>query len=315
MSRPSAGDRLRRLLALLPWLAANDGATVNEISERFGITATQLEEDLTVIWYVGLPPYTPDQLIDVEFDGERVSVNLGSYFRRPLRLTPDQALALVAAGQSLLSVPGSDTEGPLARGLAKLATALQVDPGDAMAVHLGETGTETLDRLREAVRRGRRVSLDYYSYGRDERSRREVDPHRIWAEGGNWYLSGHCHTAEGPRVFRLDRIAAVEVLDQPVSTEPVDGETAVFNPGRDDARVTLALGTEAEWVVDYYPHDGVEDGPDGRRRVALPVASERWLEQLLVRLGPAAEVVAVDGDLPTDAAADAARRVLARYRR
>ncbi len=315
MSRPSAGERLRRLLALLPWLAANPGATISEISERFGISAKQLEEDLSVIWYVGLPPYTPDQLIDVELDGDRVSVNLGSYFQRPLRLTPDQALALVAAGQSLLSVPGSDREGPLARGLAKLATALQVEPGEAMAVHLGDTGTETLDRLRDAVRDGRRVALDYYSYGRDERSRREVDPHRIWAEGGNWYLSGHCHTAEGPRLFRLDRIAAVEVLDQPVSTQPAEGETAVFNPGSDDARVTLDLDAEAGWVVEYYPHDGVEDRPDGHRRVALPVASERWLEQLLVRLGPSAQIVAVDGDLPADTAARAARRVLARYRR
>jgi proteasome accessory factor C len=315
VTRPSAGERLRRLLALLPWLATNRGATIDEISERFGISAKQLEEDLAVIWYVGLPPYTPDQLIDVEFDGDRVSVNLGSYFRRPLRLTPGQALALVAAGQSLLSVPGSDTEGPLARGLAKLATALQVEPGDAMAVHLGETGTETLDRLRGAVGDRRRVAIDYYSYGRDERSRREVDPHRIWAEGGNWYLSGHCHTAEGPRVFRLDRIAAVEVLDHAVSTQPTEGETAVFTPGRDDARVTLDLDPEAGWVVDYYPNDGVEEQPDGHRRVALPVTSERWLEQLLVRLGPAAQVVAVDGDLPADTAARAARRVLARYRR
>jgi proteasome accessory factor C len=315
MSRPSAGERLRRLLALLPWLADNDGATVTEISERFGISAKQLEDDLSVIWYVGLPPYTPDQLIDVEFDGDRVSINLGSYFRRPLRLTPDQALALVASGQSLLSVPGSDSEGPLARGLAKLATALQVEPGEAMAVHLGETGTETLDDLRSALRDGRRVAIDYYSYGRDTRSRREVDPHRIWAEGGNWYLSGHCHTAEGPRVFRLDRIAAVEVLDDAVSTEPAEGETAVFNPGRDDASVTLDLDPEAGWVVDHYPHEAVEEQPDGHLRVDLPVASERWLEQLLVRLGPMAEVVAVDGDLPVDAAAQAARRVLARYRR
>ena len=129
MSRPSAGDRLRRLLALLPWLADHPGSTITEIGERFGIDPKQLLDDLNVVWMVGIPPYTPDQLIDLEIDDDRVTVNLGSYFRRPLRLTPAQAVALVAAGQSLVSVPGTDPEGPLARGLAKLAEALQVEPG------------------------------------------------------------------------------------------------------------------------------------------------------------------------------------------
>ena len=76
MGRPSAGERLKRLLALLPWLAAHPGSTIAEISERFGLSPQQLEDDLAVVWMVGVPPYTPDQLIDVEFDGDRVSVNL-----------------------------------------------------------------------------------------------------------------------------------------------------------------------------------------------------------------------------------------------
>jgi proteasome accessory factor C len=315
MGRPSAGERLKRLLALLPWLAAHPGSTIAEISERFGLSPQQLEDDLAVVWMVGVPPYTPDQLIDVEFDGDRVSVNLGSYFQRPLRLTNQQALALVAAGQSLVSVPGTDPEGPLARGLEKLATALQVDPAEAMAVHLGDAGTETLARLRAASEAGRRVRIDYYSFGRDERSRRDVDPHRIWAEGGGWYLAGWCHKAEGPRVFRLDRIAEVEVLDDAVSTMPEAGETATFSPTATDASVTLDLDPESAWVADYYPHDSVEEQEDGRILVELPVASSRWLEQLLVRLGPSATVVALSEDLPTDPGADAARRVLARYRR
>jgi proteasome accessory factor C len=315
VSRPSAGERLKRLLALLPWLAAHSGSTIQEISERFGISPKQLEDDLAVVWLVGVPPYTPDQLIDVEFDGDRVSVNLGSYFTRPLRLTNPQALALVTAGQSLVSVPGTDPEGPLARGLAKLATALQVDPAEAMAVHLGEAGSETLDRLRAAVEDGRRVRLDYYSYGSDERSSRDVDPHRIWAESGSWYLAGWCHRAQGPRVFRVDRIARADVLDDAVSTTPESGEVATFSSAGTDAGVTLDLDPEAAWVVDYYPHESVEEREDGRLRVTLPVASTRWLEQLLVRLGAAAELVALTGDLPSAAGADAARRVLARYRR
>ena len=315
MTRPSAGTRLRRLLSLLPWLADHPGTTIAEICDRFGFTEEQLSADFEIVWMVGIPPYTPDQLIELQFDEDRVSVILGSYFQRPLRLTPDQALALLAAGQSLLDDPGTDPDGPLARGLAKLAVALQVDPDEAVAVHLGEAASETLERLRTAIRDGRRVRIDYYSFGRDERREREVDPHRLWAEGGGWYLGGHCHRAGGTRVFRLDRIVTVEVLDEPQSTSPDPGEPATFDPTGGDASVTLDLDAEAAWVVDYYPNEGVEELGDGVVRAVLPVASIRWLEELLVRLGPSGTVVALEGDLPATPGADAARRVLARYRR
>ncbi len=315
MSRPSAGDRLRRLLSLLPWLADHPGTTIGEICDRFGFTRDQLLADLDVVWMVGIPPYTPDQLIELQFDEDRVSILLGSYFQRPLRLTPDQALALVTAGQSLLAEPGADPEGPLARGLAKLARALQLDPDAAVAVHLGAAGSEILEHLRAAIRSGRRVRLDYYSFGRDERSEREVDPHRLWAEGGSWYLGAHCHRAEGTRVFRLDRVVGVEVLDTATSTVPDPGEPAVFTPTSEGATATLRLDPEAAWVVDYYPNEGVQETDDGSLRVVLPVASVRWLEQLLVRLGPLAAVEALEGGLPADPGPGAARRVLARYHR
>ena len=56
--RPPAA-RLQRLLAMVPWIAAHDGPTIDEVCERFGITPEQLAADLEVVWLVGLPPYTP----------------------------------------------------------------------------------------------------------------------------------------------------------------------------------------------------------------------------------------------------------------
>jgi proteasome accessory factor C len=64
-------------------------------------------------------------------------------------------------------------------------------------------------------------------------------------------------------------------------------------------------------VVETYPTESVEVEPDGRLRVVL-VASERpWLERLLLRLGPAAEVV--EPDEARAAGPSAAKRLLARY--
>ncbi|HEX5366656.1 MAG TPA: WYL domain-containing protein, partial [Acidimicrobiales bacterium] len=204
-ARVSASDRVARLLAVIPWIAAHDGPTVDEVCQRFGLTRRKLLDDLEVLMFVGVPPYTPDALIDVTIDGDRVWLRFADVFARPLHLTPEQALALVAAGAASQGLPGADPEGPLASALAKLAGVLGVEPGEAVSVTLGETRPAVLEALRSAAAGHRRVRIDYYSYGRDERTTREVDPWAVVAHGGAWYLEGWCHLARGERLFRVDR--------------------------------------------------------------------------------------------------------------
>jgi predicted DNA-binding transcriptional regulator YafY len=75
----------------------------------------------------------------------------------------------------------------------------------------------------------------------------------------------------------------------------------------------LRLAPSARWVVERYPVDEVsEPDAEGWITARLPVASERWLERVLLRLGPACEVVE-PAELRTVAPA-AATRALARYR-
>lgn len=47
----------------------------------------------------------------------------------------------------------------------------------------------------------------------------------------------------------------------------------------------------------------------GRLRVTLAIGEQAWLERLLLRLGPHAQII----DGPPDLASEAAKRVLSRY--
>jgi proteasome accessory factor C len=87
-------------------------------------------------------------------------------------------------------------------------------------------------------------------------------------------------------------------------------ELSVYQPRPDDPRVTLELDPAGRWVAEQYPTEAVEDLGDGRLRVTLAVSERPWLERLMLRLGPAAQVV--DGDAVVGRSA--ACRVLARYR-
>jgi proteasome accessory factor C len=309
VSRAGADERLRRLLALVPWVVQQDGPTVAEVCSRFGLTEEELIAELDLVWCCGVHPFTPDALIDVAVEEGRVWIRYADYFERPLRLTPEEGLALVTAGAALLAVPGADPQGPLARGLAKLAAVLGIDAEGAVDVRLGAVSEGVLGTLRQAAADHRQVEIDYYTYGRDARTRRVVDPWAVFAAEGEWYLHAWCHLAQAERRFRVDRIRAIEVL--PSSFEPPATVPApeVFSARPDDPRIVLELEPQARWVAEQYPVEAVEELGGGRLRVTMVVSERPWLERLLLRLGPLGQAVSgADG-----AASAAVQRVLARY--
>jgi proteasome accessory factor C len=305
----TADERLRRLLALVPWVASQDGPTVEEVCNRFGCTERELLADLDLLFVCGVHPFTPDTLIEVDVADGRVWIKYADWFARPLRLTPAEGLALVASGTALLSEPGTDPDGPLARGLAKLAAVLGVDPDEAVEVELGDAPADVLALLREAATQRRRVEVDYYSYGRDTWARRTIDPYRVFSQAGQWYVPAWSHDAGGERLFRVDRMRNPVVLDETFDPPADEPAAAVYHPRPDDPLVVLELDAGSRWVVEQYPMESVEDGDDGTTVVSLRVSEQAWLERLLLRLGPRARVV----EGAEGVAAAAAARVLARY--
>jgi proteasome accessory factor C len=289
---------------------AHPHVTVAELAERFEISEPELERELELLPMCGLPPYTADRLIDVELVDGEVVIRLAEYFERPLRLTPAEGLALLAAGRALLAVPGSDAEGPLATALDKLEDTLGAR--GRLAVDVG--GGDHLEALSDAVASCSRVEIDYYSFARDEMTTRAVDPWRVFHAFGAWYLAGWCHRAGDERLFRVDRVRAVrptgEHFDPPATTGD-DVPALIYSPRASDPRVTLRVAPAAEWVVESFPHERAERRRDGSWRTVLAVSETAWLERLLLSLGPDARV-----EKPaefTQLAARAAARLRARY--
>jgi proteasome accessory factor C len=169
--------------------------------------------------------------------------------------------------------------------------------------------------LVDALTQHRRIHLSYFVPTRDETTERDVDPMRVVNLDGSWYLEGWCHRAGGVRLFRLDRIEAVEVLDvdgtPPPEATPRNLDLDLFVPGADDVTVVIAASPEAAWIADYYPNEGSETQPDGGVRVTMRVADPAMVRRLMLQLGGAAHVV-VPAELAESVAA-AAREALAAY--
>ena len=302
--------RLRRLLAVIGWLAQVGEASTAEVARRFGMDEAELVSELELAACCGTPPYTPDTLMEIEVSEHTVRAFLPAEYARPRRLTPAEGFAVAASARVLLAVPGSDDDA-LRRALAKLDAAL----GSREVVGLDVDAPAQLGAVRAAADEGRAVSIDYLSGSRDELTTRVVEPVQVTTIDGHWYLDAYCHRAGDMRRFRVDRISAVRDGDGAVSgadsgsggrwDRPLE---EMFVPGPGAVEVQLRLGPGAAWVPESIPVRAVAADGSG---VVLDVSGMAWFERLLLQLGPEARVVAPDS--LTGLAADAARRVLARY--
>jgi proteasome accessory factor C len=314
--RLTARDRMARLLTVIPWVVERDGASVEEISARFDYPRDQLMRDLTeVLLYVGVHPFTPDTLIEVDIRDDMVNIRYADWFAHPLRLTADDGARLLTAGRTVLSMtPDRDEQaGPLVRALAKLELALGDGAGQAVEVRLGEAPEATLEALRRALSDRRQIEIEYYAYGRDELTTRRVDPARIFSDRGQWYLAGWCHRADAERVFRVDRIRSIVVTEEPIDVELPSGPDVSFSPSSDDPRITLRLSPSSAWVTETYPTESTATDAEGYVETRMAVTAQPWLERLLLRLGPEAEVLEADARIGADITSRAATRLLARY--
>ncbi|HEV8174133.1 MAG TPA: YafY family protein [Actinoplanes sp.] len=286
-------DRLGRLLNLVPYLLARPGIAVAEAAAGLGVTERQLREDLELLWVCGLPGYGPGDLIDMAFDGDRVTVTYDAGIDRPLRLTQDEALALVVALRMLAETPGTGTRDAIERALAKIENAAGDLADPPVAVRL-PANAERLDAIRAAVEGGHALRLTYYTATRDETTDRVVDPLRVLMVGGKAYLEAWCRRAEATRMFRVDRIDAFTELDEPAAppahVDLHDVSDGVFHPTPDLPLVTLRVGRGSRWITEYYPCEEVRrDGDEWL--VTMRVTDLGWAQRLLIGLGPDVTVV------------------------
>lgn len=236
-----------------------DGAPSTEAFERM------FERDKDTLRALGVPIVTVEGSGHSEDVGYRIDNE--AYALPPVDLTPAE-LGVVALAAQLWSDKTLRTD--MSRAMTKLAAAGAADAaGDAvagLAPRLRAAG-DAYGPLLEAVSERRVVTFRYRAANTGEIRTRTLEPWRIAARGGGWYVVGHDRDRAATRVFRLSRI------DGRVRVGPTAGAYTV--PERVDVDAALGAGVGVERTADLavVPErapalraravDDVVDGPDG----------------------------------------------------
>lgn len=210
--------RSSRLLEMLLLLQTRGSVTAAELADRLEVSPRTVYRDAEALGAAGVPIYAER--------GRGGGIRLLPGYRTDVTgLTRDEAQALF-----VLSTGGAHVDlglaAPLRSAIAKVmravpapfqpaATAARervlVDPVGWMrsADAVGELGA-----LQAAVFADRRVRLRYRSSGQRQAADLVVDPYGLVCKSGVWYLVAD--VAGEPRLFRVSRVEAVLVAEEPV---------------------------------------------------------------------------------------------------
>jgi predicted DNA-binding transcriptional regulator YafY len=302
-----AGVRASRLFTMVLLLQARGAMTAAELAGEVGVSERTVYRDITELAAAGVPVYAEQGRLG----GYRL---VDGYRTRLTGLSRVEAEALFLLG---LHGPARDMglSELLATAELKVSAALPAGLRDASAqaaqrFHLDVPGwfhdsepPPSLTALVRAVWQDLTVILRYRR--RDEVTR-IVQPYGVVLKAGIWYLVARVGT--DLRVYRVDRVVAVEVTDQRfVREESFDlpavwaARAAQFVRGMLAEHVTVRLspaGMRAlRFAVEPPAVQAATDAagePDGQGWVVtrLPVESAEVAYDQLLRLGPEVEVLA-----------------------
>ena len=209
-----------RVLTVLELLQARGQIGGPELAARLEVDRRTVRRYVTMLQDLGVPvEATP---------GRGGGYRLRPGFKLPpLMFSDDEALALtlglLAARRLGLAVAAPAVEGALAKIERVLPAALR----DRVAAVQATLATDllpsavapapagvTVATLAAAARDERRVRLRYAARDGAETAR-ALDPYGVVYLTGRWFTVGHCHLRDAVRVFRLDRIRAIEATSEP----------------------------------------------------------------------------------------------------
>ncbi|WP_104091565.1 YafY family protein [Arthrobacter sp. GMC3] len=298
-------DRLLRLLSMVPFLVANPGIEESELATEFGISTKQLAKDLATLTVSGLPGYLHGDLMDVSNEEGQVFIRDAETLASPLRLTQEEACALLVGLDALSAIPGTREAQSLRNAIDALKLVAGKDAwlADAVALHLvSSKELETITRLQALIGEEAACEITYLVRSRDELTLRVIEPKRIYSVNSAWYVRAWCRRAEEMRSFRVENIRSLQQagpqITHPAMVSPamVGTSAGVYTPGVNDVEVHLvADSTTAKRLAPAYGATLhlLPAGTHGTDQlgVRLLVGEQHTIPPLMARLGGHARVV------------------------
>lgn len=289
----SGADRYNFMLALTGYLINHRQQTLADLAKHFQVSEKEIKSAVVTISLSGVGMYRPDELFFLDYDLLEegiVDLSFAPTLDAVPRLSTRQAAAIASGLAYLVDLvePADQQEitelleilGRGALSTKELPFMVQPNLGDG-----------DLAIARQSIAESRALRCSYIN-STGEVSVREIEPKQLESREANWFLKGFCRTNQELRVFRLDRMRQIELLDQaPERGDKIDEDVQIYAVRQSDTEVLFEVDPEAfALIADYKPE--YEISGNKSVQVKIPIGQLETLGRIVSRYSGKVRVLA-----------------------
>ena len=276
-----------RLIGILSVLLQEEKTTAPQLAEQFEVSRRTINRDIEDLCKAGIPIQTTQ--------GISGGIRIMDGYRMDRTILTSKDMQVILAGlRSLDSVSGNNYYSRLMEKI-KAGSSEFVSGRDSILIDLSSWYKESLvpkiEAIQEAIETRRLIRFRYVApSGEGERT---AEPYYLVFRWSNWYLWGWCTERKDFRLFKLNRMNAVQITDtvfecRDAAVPDLSNEN-VF-PG--EIRVKALFSPDMKWrLAEEFGEDSYTEAEDGRLLFTADYTDMDSLITWLMTFGDKAEVI------------------------
>lgn len=279
--------KIDRLIGILILLLQQNKATAPELAQRFEVSKRTINRDIEDLCKAGIP------IITTQGYGGGISIVDG--YKLEKSFFSEEEIHIISAG--LKGMDSVTADSGAARILERLSSGKsRVTSEDAviidLASHYQASLVPKIAALKEAVRERHAVSFRYY-YGKGD-AVRIIEPYFIVFKWSSWYVHGYCTEKKAFRLFKLNRLWELKVLEETFVQREVPEEELSFEDYFEKPKIHLKAvfdRSQAYRLVEEYGVNSFGTAENGELLFEWDFAGYDYLLQWILSFGDKVTVI------------------------
>lgn len=282
--------KIDRLIGIVTLLLQHDKVTAPELAERFEVSRRTINRDIDDICKAGIP------LVTTQGYGGGISISDGYKIEKSF-FTNDELQAVITSLKGIDSVAKDSYSAKILDKLSAIDSRLNIDDTVIidLASHYKESLTEKIEQIKVAIKSLRKISFLYHSERGD--GVRIFEPYKIVFKWSAWYVFGFCLERNDYRLFKLNRLSDLKVINESFVKRVVPTELLEFNNYFNSTNYILKAlfePSEKYRLIDEYGTDCFSENSDGQLSFVRDFVSYNNMREWVFSFGDKVTVLAPD---------------------
>jgi predicted DNA-binding transcriptional regulator YafY len=284
--------KIERLIGILSVLLQKEKVTAPYLAEKFEVSRRTINRDIEDLCKAGIPIVT--------IQGGNGGISIAEGYKVDKTLITQKEMKIILAGLNGLDSISHNSN------YKKLMDKLSLNPDSSLeekvydssghividlASHYKGSLAPKIEHIHNAIEEKKLIEFDYY-YSKGS-SKRLVEPYLLVFQWASWYVWGYCREREDFRMFKLNRILNLNILEESFEPRQLPSfQKQIDNCFTDEIHLSARFDSCVKWrLIEEYGAESYEESEDGSLLFEVNFTNKDNLLSWILGFGEHAEIL------------------------